>query len=124
MKIIDFFIVVFFLEFLHVLYVSHKLNLLMLSSRLSYDQAWEEYNFLLFLFVYNWTRQVFMARVVCGVTHVTVAALFCSSSVLCISNNDWATENEAGRSESVNGNEEPAGEICHQYSSVVTVIIP
>jgi len=25
---------------------------------------------------------------------------------------------------SVNGNEEPAGEICHQYSSVVTAIIP
>jgi len=25
---------------------------------------------------------------------------------------------------SVNGNEEPAGEICQQYSSVVTAIIP
>jgi len=25
---------------------------------------------------------------------------------------------------SVNGNEEPAGEICHQYSSVVTAVIP
>ena len=25
---------------------------------------------------------------------------------------------------SVNGNEEPTGEICHQYSSVVTAIIP
>ena len=24
----------------------------------------------------------------------------------------------------VNGNEEPAGEICHHYSSVVTAIIP
>jgi len=67
---------------------------------------------------------VFIARAVYGVTHVTVAALFCSSSLLCISNNDWTTENEAGRSVSVNGNEEPAGEICHQYSSVVTVIIP
>ena len=32
---INFFVVVFFLAFLHVLYVSHKLNLLMLSSRLS-----------------------------------------------------------------------------------------
>jgi len=31
----NFFVVVFFLAFLHVLYVSHKLNLLMLSSRLS-----------------------------------------------------------------------------------------
>ena len=30
-----FVVVVFFLAFLHVLYVSHKLNLLMLSSRLS-----------------------------------------------------------------------------------------
>jgi len=67
---------------------------------------------------------VFIARAVCGVTHVTVAALFCSSSQLCISNSDWTTENEAGRSVSVNGNEEPAGEICHQYSSVVTAIIP
>ena len=65
-----------------------------------------------------------MARAVCGVMHVTIAALFCSSSLLCISNSDWATENETGRSVSVNGNEEPAGEICHQYSSVVTAIIP
>ena len=60
----------------------------------------------------------------CAVTHVTVAALFCSSSLLCISNSDWATENEVGRSASVNSNEEPAGEICHWYSSVVTAIIP
>jgi hypothetical protein len=67
---------------------------------------------------------VFIARAVCGLTHVTVAALFCSSSLLCISNSDWATENEAGRSVSVNGNEEPTGEICHQHSSVVTAIIP
>jgi len=67
---------------------------------------------------------VFIARAVCGATHVTVAALFCSSSPLCISNSDWATENEAGSSVSVNGNEEPAGEICHQYSSVVTAVIP
>jgi len=50
--------------------------------------------------------------------------LFCSSSLLYISNSDRATENEAGRSVSVNGNEEPAGEICHRYSSVVTAIIP
>jgi len=67
---------------------------------------------------------VFIARAVCGVTHVTIAALFCSSSLLCISNSDWTTENEVGRSVSVNSNEEPAGEICHQYSSVVTAIIP
>jgi len=67
---------------------------------------------------------VFIARAVCAVTHVTVAALFCISSLLCISNSDWATENEAGRSMSVNGNEEPAGEICHQYSSVLTAVIP
>jgi len=59
-----------------------------------------------------------------GVTHITVAVLFCSSSLLCISNSDWATENEAERSVSVNGNKEPAGEICHPYSSIVTAIIP
>ena len=35
------------------------------------------------------------------------AALFCSSSLLCISNSNWTTENEPGRSVSVNGNEEP-----------------
>ena len=54
---------------------------------------------------------MFIVRAVCGVTHVTVAALFCSSSLLCISNSDWTTENEAGRSVSVNRNEEPAGEM-------------
>jgi len=42
----------------------------------------------------------------CGLTHVTVAALCSSSSLLCISNSDLATENEAGRSVCVNGNEE------------------
>ena len=50
---------------------------------------------------------MFIARAICGLTHVTVAALCCSCSLLCISNSDWATENEAGRSVSVNGNEEP-----------------
>jgi len=67
---------------------------------------------------------VLIARAVCVVTHVTIAALFCSSSLLCISDSDWAKENEAGPSLSVNGYEEPAGEFCHQYSSVVTAIIP
>jgi len=67
---------------------------------------------------------VFIAPAVCGVTHVTITALFCSSSLLCIFNSDSATENEAGRSVSVNSNEELAGEICHQYSLVVTAIIP
>ena len=43
----------------------------------------------------------------CGLTHVTVTVLCSSSSLLCILNSDWATENEAGRSVSVNGNEEP-----------------
>jgi hypothetical protein len=66
---------------------------------------------------------VFIARAVCGVTHVTIGALFCSSSLLCISNSNRATENVAGLSVSVNGNEETVGEICHQYSSVVTAII-
>ena len=52
-----------------------------------------------------------IARAMCGLKHVTVAALCSSSSLLCISNSDWATENEARRSVSVKGNEEPAGEI-------------
>jgi len=55
---------------------------------------------------------VFIARAVCGATHVTIAALFCSSSLLCISNCDRAA-NKAGQSVNVNGNEESAGEICH-----------
>jgi len=67
---------------------------------------------------------VFIVRAVCGVMHVTIAALFCSSSLLRISNSDWETENEARWSVSVNGNEEPAGKICYQYSSVVTAFIP
>jgi hypothetical protein len=46
------------------------------------------------------------ARVMCGLTHVTVAAVCCSCSLLCTSNSDWTTENETGRSVSVNGNEE------------------
>jgi len=44
---------------------------------------------------------VFIGRAVCVVTHVTVAALFCSSILLCIS------KSEAERSVSVNGNESP-----------------
>jgi len=79
-------------------------------------------SFYFFLFITG--RANFIARAVCEWTHVTVAVLFCSCSLLCTSNSDWATENEVGRSVSVNGNEEPAGEICHQYSSVVTKIIP
>ena len=69
---------------------------------------------------------MFIARAVCGVKHATVAALFCSSTLLCISNSDWATEKEAGRSVSVNGNEEPAGEIspiqfsCNCNYSLIT----
>jgi hypothetical protein len=43
----------------------------------------------------------------CGLTHVTVTALCSSCSLLCISNSDRATENEAARSVSVNRNEEP-----------------
>jgi len=49
---------------------------------------------------------VFIARAMCGLTHVTAAALCFSCSLLCISKCDWAPENEAGRSVSVNGNEE------------------
>jgi hypothetical protein len=47
-----------------------------------------------------------IARAMWGLTHVTVAALCCSCSLLFISNSDWATENETGRSVSVNCNEE------------------
>jgi len=61
--------------------------------------------------------KVFIARAVCvcvcGVTHVTVAALFYSSSLLCIWNCDLAAANKAGQSVSANGNEESAGENCH-----------
>ena len=67
---------------------------------------------------------MFIARAMCRLTHVTMAVLCCSCSLLCASNSDWATKNEAGRSVSFSGNEEPTGEICHQYSSVVTAIIP
>ena len=71
----------FIFSFSRVLYVSHKLNLLMLSSRLSLDQAWEEYNFLpLFLFITGLAMCI--AREVCGATHVTIAALFFGSSLL------------------------------------------
>jgi len=50
---------------------------------------------------------MFIARAMCGSMHVTVAALCSSCGLLCISNSDWAMENEAGRSVSANGNEEP-----------------
>jgi len=107
--------------FLYVLYVSHKLNFIMLSSPLSCNS----YSLFTLTFLNKQTRhgrnkmpfyffffisgraKCFFARAVCGLTHVTVAALCFSCSLLCISNSDWATENEAGRSESVNGNEEP-----------------
>ena len=112
---------VFFLAFLHVLYVSHKLNLLMLSSRLSYDQAWEEYNFLPFiLFITGLPKCI--ARAVCGATHVTIVALFCGSSLLRSSNCVWAAEYEARQSVSANRNEESTGENCHWYMSVVNAI--
>jgi hypothetical protein len=48
---------------------------------------------------------MFITRAMCGLTSVTVIALCSDWSLLCISNSDWATENEAGRSVSVNGNE-------------------
>ena len=40
---------------------------------------------------------MFIARAMCRLTHVTVAALCCSCSLLCISNSGWATDKEAGR---------------------------
>ena len=49
---------------------------------------------------------MFIAQAMCRLTHVTIAALCCSCSLLCISNSGWATDKEAGRSVSVNGNEE------------------
>jgi len=54
-------------------------------------------SFYLFLFLTGHGAKCLIEHAVCGVMHVTVAALFCSSSLLCISNSDWATENEAGR---------------------------
>ena len=49
--------------------------------------------------------------------------LCCSCSLLCVSSSDWATENEAGRSVSVNGNEEPAGEMSPlQFSCKYSLI--
>jgi len=50
---------------------------------------------------------MFIARAMCGLTSVTVIALCSGWNLLCISNSDWATEKEAGRSLSVSGNEEP-----------------
>ena len=67
---------------------------------------------------------MFITRAMCGLTHVTVATLCSSCSLLRISNSDWATENEAGRSVSVNGKEETRWRDLFQYSSVVTAIIP
>jgi len=49
---------------------------------------------------------MFIARVMCGLTSVTIIALCYDWSLLCISKSDWATENEAGWSVNVNGNEE------------------
>ena len=63
---------------------------------------------------------MFIARAVCGATHVTAAALFCSSSLLCISNSDWMKLNGQ---KVLTVMKSPSGDICHQYSSVVTAII-
>ena len=60
----------------------------------------------------------------CGATHVTIAALFCSSSLLCISNCDRAAAKKFGQSVNANGNEESAGENCNSYISVVNAITP
>jgi len=112
----------FLLAFLHVLYISHKLDLLMLSSRLSQDQAWEEYNFLPFLFITGLAKCI--AQAVCGARHVTIVALFCRSSLLRSSNCVWAAEYEAGQSVNVNSKEKSTGENCHWNNSVVNAITP
>ena len=67
---------------------------------------------------------MYRANSVCGATHVTIAALFCGSSLLRSSNCDWAGEYEAGQSVSANGNEESAGKNCHRYILVVNAITP
>ena len=66
--------------------------------------------------------------------HMTVAALFCDSSLLHSSNCVWgssllhssncisAAEDEAGQSASANDNEESTGDNCHQYILVVNAI--
>ena len=65
------------------------------------------------------------ASSVCGATHVTIAALFCSSSSLpCSSNCDRAAAEKAGQSVNANGNEVSAGENCHWYILVVNAFTP
>jgi hypothetical protein len=66
----------------------------------------EEDSFLNFLFVLIWLSRVFIAQTVCGVMNVRVAVLYAGWSLQCISKGDLAVLNEAGRSVSVNGNEE------------------
>ena len=54
-----------------------------------------------------------IARAVCGATHVTIAALFCGSSLLRRSNCVWAAAEKAGQSVSANSNEDSAGKNFH-----------
>jgi len=49
---------------------------------------------------------MFIMWATCGLTSVTLIALCSSWSLLCISDSDWATDNEAGCSVSGSGNEE------------------
>ena len=67
---------------------------------------------------------MYRASSVCGATHVTIAALFCSSSLLRSSNCVWAAEYETGQSVSANGNEESTGENCHLFILVLNAITP
>ena len=67
---------------------------------------------------------LFIARALCGLTHVTVAAL-CPVAVCCVSRT--VTEQQRMKLDDqwvLTVMKSAAGEICHQYSSVVTAIIP
>ena len=105
------------------MYCMLVINLLMLSSLLSQDQAWEEYNFLPFLLFITGLAKC-IARPVCAARHATIVALFCGSSMLRSSNCVWATEYEPGQSVSANINEESTGENCRLYILVVNAVTP
>jgi len=66
---------------------------------------------------------VYRASSVCS--NACNSKLLCSAAaVCCVSRTVTEQQRMKFDGQWVNGNEEPAGDICHQYSSVVTAIIP
>jgi len=116
-----FVVVVFFLAFLHycMLVISQIYSCLVLAS-LKTRHGTNIISSNSFLFIIGLAK--YIARAVCGATHVTIVALFCGSSLLRSSKCVWAAEYEAGQSVSANGNEESTGENCRWYISVVNEI--